>query len=442
MSKLKAQLTGFSLTMVVIGSCVGSGIFKTPAEIASHLPQPLWILLVWLLGGIVTVAGALAYAELSSMFPRAGGLYVFLKEAYGDLVGYLYGWANLTVIVTGAIAALSLIFAEYLGGNVLGLGEWGQKAMAICGIFCLTYLNVRGVKLADLFANSFTIIKIVGVLLIILVGLVWGNSQLSSWTWASEFTPQSDNTPLTAFGLALVGVVFSFGGFQHATFLAGEAKNPSRTVPRAMVLGTTAVTVLYLLVNVAYMFLLPMDAMIASSGLAAEAVSQVITTGGILVALLIALSTFGTAGIYTLSAPRIYFAMASDQLFFPWVARIHKRYNTPINAIILQSSWAIILLLFWGTFSQLITFLVFVEWIFLSLAAFSVVVWRIRKPELVRGYKTLGYPITPFIFVGIALFILGSTLISRPEEAGAGLTLLALGLPIYYYFKRKKTAHE
>ncbi len=431
MAKLKKTLSKYSLTMVVIGSCLGSGIFLTPSSITAQLQSPALILLVWGIGGIIAISGALTYGELGAMFPRAGGIYVFLKEAYGNLTAFLYGWATLMVVTTGAIAALALAFANYVS-FVIPLSDIGIKALAIGAIVVITIINILGVKWADLFTNLFTGAKLIGILVVVGIGLFFGASNTNSYTFETAAMP--DNL-VTTIGLAFIGVLFSYGGFHHASYLAAESKDAKRSIPFAMVVGTIVVTVAYLLTNLAYLYLMPAAAIATTDSLAADAVGTVFAWGGVFVAILIAISTFGTAGIYTLSAPRIYFAMANDGLFFKSVARVHSKYKTPTNAIIFQSAWAIVLLLFWGTFHDLVTYIVFVDWIFLMLAAASIFIFRFKRNNEERSYKTLGYPVTPAVFVLIALFIVGNTLISSPTHAWIGLGFLAWGVLFYYYFK-------
>lgn len=434
MTKLRKELTLYGLTMVAIGSCIGSGIFLTPSQIAGHLPSPWLILLVWGVGGIVTLTGALTFAELGAMFPEAGGVYVYLKEAYGDMFGYLYGWAYLLVICSGAIAALSIAFAYYLG-FLIPLGNTGIKVVAVSAILGVTVINVLRAKAGEFFSNIFTGLKLVGIAGVIIIGFLLGNAGLVKSQTVETVPP--DNF-LVAFGLGLIGVLWSYGGWQHASFIAGEAKNAQRTVPRAMIVGALVVALGYLLTNLAYLFLLPVDKIIKSESLAADAVRTVIPFGGVLIAVVIAVSVIGTAGIYTLSSPRIYYAMADDGIFFKKLAWVHPRFRTPVNAIVTQSAWAIILLLFWGTFEDVITYVVFIDWMFFALTAFSVYLFRKTRKDIVRPYKTLGYPITPAIFIFISTFFVVNTLIEKPKHAWAGLIFMAIGVIFFIYFKRKK----
>ena len=434
MAELKKDLRLYGLIMVAIGSCIGSGIFLTPSQIAGHLPAPFLILMAWGLGGVITLTGALTFAELGAMFPQAGGVYVYLKEAYGDLFGFLYGWVYLVVITSGANAALSIACAYYLA-FLFPLNETGIKIVAILALVIVTFINIFRVRAAEVFTNVFTGFKLVGIAAVIGIGLFFGNIKFNLFESATK--AETGSLP-AAFGLALIGVLWSYGGWQHASFVAGEARNARRNIPKAMILGSIIVTIVYLLTNLAYLFLLPVDQIASSQSIAADAVSTLIPFGGALIAVLIAISTFGTLGIYTLSAPRIYYAMSKDGLFFKKLAWIHPKFHTPVYAILVQSTWAVVLLLFWGTFEDLITYVVFTDWIFFGLTAAGVFILRYKRKDLARPYKTFGYPVVPLIFICITFLFVLNVLITKPLHAWAGLILIFISLPIYTYFKRKK----
>lgn len=433
MTKLAKELTLYGLIMVAIGSCIGSGIFVTPSQIAGLIPSPTLILIVWALGGIIALTGALTFSELGGLFPFAGGIYVFLREAYGGWMGFLYGWAYLLIITSGSIAVLALAFSHYLS-FLIPMNESLKIITSISAICLLTTLNILRAKFGEIFSNIFTGLKIVGILIIIGAGIILGSSEFSFNDFPSL---SSTGVTLSAFGVAFTGVLFSYGGWQHASFLAGETRDPARNVPIAMITGALAVTLIYLLVNVGYMLLLPVEKIVSSTRVAAEAVSTVIPFGGILVAAIIAISTFGTIGIYTLSAPRIYYAMASDGLFFKGIARVHPKFRTPVNAILAQSAWAIILLLFWGTFENLITYTVAIEFIFYILAASGIYIFRKKLKNTERPYRTFGYPVTPFIFIAINTWFVINISINKPLHMGIGLIFLAIGVPVYYIFRKK-----
>jgi len=436
MTRLAKELTLYGLIMVAIGSCIGSGIFVTPSQIAGLIPSSGLILVVWALGGIIALTGALTFGELGALFPKAGGIYVFLKEAYGGWLGFLYGWAYLVIITSGSIAVLSLAFTHYLGFFIPMNKTW-ETITSIFTIAMLTTLNVFRANFGEIFSNIFTGLKILGITLIIIAGFFMGDSSLS---FGQPVFSGNSGATLSGFGVALTGVLFSYGGWQHASFLAGETKNAARNVPMAMIAGASIVTVIYLLVNVSYMLLLPVSKIVSSDKIAADAVSTVIPYGGILIAGLIAISTFGTIGIYTLSAPRIYYAMANDGLFFRSIARVHPRFRTPVNAIIVQSVWSVLLLLFWGTLENLITYTVSVEWIFYTLAAAGIFIFRKKYRNAERAYKTTGYPVTPLIFILINIWFLFNIMINKPLHMAIGAGFLLLGIPFYLYFKWKYSA--
>ncbi len=433
--QLKRSLSLFDLTLIAIGSSIGSGIFLTPALIAQSLDSPLWILGVWLLGGVMAICGALSYAELGAMLPRAGGLYVYLNESYGGLAGFLYGWAYFLVVNTGALGALAIAFSTYFGVFV-PLSDTGMLLVAIAGILIVTAINVLGVKAGGIFSDVFTILKLAGIGILLIAGFGWGSAETTDFL--APLTDGEDGL-MSSLTLAFVSVLWSYGGWQHATFTAAEAKDPQRTVPRALILGAGAVTVTYAITNIAYMFLLSPSEIAASPRVASDALSIVMgPTGATIIALTIFISTFGTTGIYTLTAPRIYFAMANDGVFFKKVAEVHPRFRTPMFAILTQSVWAIVLLLFWGTYEKLISYVVFTDWIFFGMAGASVFILRKKMPQAERPYRTAGYPFTPAFFVLLAALFVLYTLIEKPLESGAGLGFLALGIPVYYYWRSRR----
>jgi len=436
MTNLAKELTLYGLIMVAIGSCIGSGIFVTPSQIAGLIPSSGLILLVWALGGLIALTGALTFGELGSLFPKAGGIYVFLKEAYGGWLGFLYGWAYLVIITSGSIAVLSLAFSHYISFFIPMDNTW-KTITSIITISILTTLNVFRAKFGEIFSNIFTGLKIIGIMIIIATGIFFGDASLSFSNLGFKAT---SGAGLSAFGVALTGVLFSYGGWQHASFLAGETKNPSRNVPVAMITGAAVVTLIYILTNISYMLLMPVESIIDAEKVAAVAVSTKIPSGGMLVAGLIAISTFGTIGIYTLSAPRIYYAMAADGLFFRRIAEVHPTFRTPVNAIVVQSVWSIILLLFWGTLENLITYTVSVEWIFFTLAAIGIFIFRKKYRDSVRAYKTFGYPVTPAIFIVINTAFVINIMINKPLHMAIGFGFLLLGVPLFLYFKRKNPA--
>jgi APA family basic amino acid/polyamine antiporter len=432
MSELRRALTTFDLTMIAIGSTIGSGIFLTPSSIARALPSPVWILGVWVIGGLMALSGALTFAELGAMMPRAGGVYVFLAETYGGLTGFLYGWAYFLVVNTGGIAALAIAFSTYFS-FFLPLGAKGIRIAAIAGIALVTALNIFGVKIGGIFSDVFTVLKLLAIVGLIGVGFALGSGSTTDFT--APLTSGAHGLP-SALAIAMVGVLWSYGGWQHATFTAAEARDPVRSIPRALIIAAATVTAVYLLTMVAYLFLLNVQEMGGSEILASDAVGRVLGPAGAgALAVAIFISTFGTTGIYTLTAPRIYFAMARDGVFFHQVARVHPRYGTPVYAILFQSIWAVVLILFWETFEDLISYVVFTDWIFFALAAAAVVILRRRNPGAERPYRTLGYPVTPLFFVALSSWFVVNTFFQKPAQACAGLAFLSIGIPVYFLWR-------
>lgn len=432
--KLLRRLSTFDMTMIVIGSIIGAGIFMTPSSIAEALPSPALIIFVWSLGGVMALCGALTYAELGAMMPDAGGVYVYLNRAYGGLWGFLYGWAYFIVVNTGGIAAIALVYASYLG-YFIHLSAVGVKVAAILGIVFLTGVNYFGVKMGGTFASVFTVLKIIAIAALIILGFLLGTSNSTSFI---PLIPGHLKNGLTnSLALGMVGVLWAYGGWQHATFLAGEAKDPKKSLPLSIITGTLVVIVAYVLVNLVYLYILPVHDIASTTRVAADAAQRFMgPAGATLISLAIIISTFGTAGIYTLSAPRIYYAMAEDGVFFKKTAYVHPKYHTPTFSIIFQSVWVIVLLLS-GNFLQLITYAIFADWIFFALTAASVFVFRKKMPEAERPYKTLGYPYTTIFFVLVASWFVINTLITAPLQSIAGLAFISLGVPVYYYWKRK-----
>lgn len=419
--------------MIVIGACIGSGIFVTPASTMQVLPHHGYAILTWLAGGLVTFLGAMTFSELGSRFPQEGGVYVYLKQAYGAPAGFLYGWIILLIVNTGALAALGMAFADYLT-FFLPVSDSMKSVVAIFTIWGLTLLNITGVHISQGFASLFTGAKLLAMAAIIAVGL-W---HIPNVTHEIILNP-SGSIPVNLFGgmmMAFIGVFWSMGGWHHATYLSGEAVNAQKTIPRAMLAGTLTVTLIYILVLIAYMVLLPLQAMADSPRIAGDAISVVFQNGGKMVAVAITISIFGTIGIYTMTAPRIYYAMARDGIFFRQLADISSRFQTPYKAMLFQSVWATVLIIAWGSFLKIITFVTFMDIVFMALATASVFIFRKRQTEH-PGYTLKGYPWIPLGFLIITSSFVVYTLSSLNAESLAGMAILLSGVPAYYYFSRK-----
>jgi basic amino acid/polyamine antiporter, APA family len=436
-TELKRSLSLFGLVMVAIGSSIGSGIFRAPGEVVAQMHHPNYVIGLWVLGGIVALSGALTYAEMGSMYPGAGGLYVYLREAYGDLAGFLYGWFILFVSTSGAIAALATVCAEhilYLAGTPPDGGFRVPLAMGI--IIFLTVINTFGVQLGGRIAVVFTLSKLLGLVLIIGVGWLLSNPEVVQQNYTGTYAQAPLVSPWKAFAAAMIGILFSFGGWQHASFLSAEVQNPQRNVPRAMIIGATVVTAVYVLANMAYMRLLPLEKISTTATIAADALNTRFAWGGTLMAFLIALSTFGTTSIYCMTTPRMYYAMARDGVFFEQLAHIHPKWKTPVNAMVLQAAWSLLLVMVWGTFGGLIGYATFIDWVGLALVGTAVFVLRKKRPDTPRLFKTPFYPLPPLIFVGVASVFILLQLFNDPVSSCAGLFVIFIGWLVYqFYFK-------
>lgn len=437
--------------LLTIGSIVGTGIFLTTSDMARVLPHSGLILLVWLAGGLLTLAGALTYGELGAMFPRAGGLYHYVKEAYGPLWGFLYGWTAFLVIMSGGIAALGVAFGEYLGsfvpffstGNVLAsvpAGSWtwtlsgGQIAAALAILF-LTAVNHLGLKEGAWVQNALTVLKIGAIGILAVLGLVVRAPV------APDFYGPAGSIPgglLAAFGVAMIAALWTYDGWYGLTCSAGEMRDPGRSLPRGLILGTAAVTLLYLLLNLVYARALTLPAM-ADSPRIAETAAEVLFGSGAarIVSAVVLVSTFGCISSTILYSSRIYLPMAEDGLFFRSLARVHPRRRTPVASLWAQSAWAVVLTLS-GTYSQLYTYVIFASVVFHAMTAAAVFVFRRRLPDYPRPYRTWGYPLVPALFILACLLLIGNTLKESPVESLAGLGIVALGLPAYAMFRRAK----
>jgi len=440
MPRLEKKLTLYGLTMIAIGGCIGSGIFATPNGVLQVVPHHGLALLIWAIGGLIALTGALTFAELGGMFPGAGGVYVYIKEAYGKLAGFLYGWVILLVINTGALAALSVVFAIYMEAFIPDMTETRKTVLAITTILGLTGINMIGVNISQFFTNLFSGLKLAAIGGIIVLGVIFYQPEtVNIQIFDTSNAPLPDDL-MSAMLVGLIGVLWSFGGWHHASYLAGETKNPQQTIPRAMVLGVTVVTVVYLLVNIAYMMLMPLPDIAASSAVAGDALEVVTPIGGKIAAVIIAISIFGTIGIYTMSAPRIYFAMARDGVFFPALAKINSRFHTPVNAMAIQAVWAIFLLLvFRSDFNDLITFVTFMDIVFMTLAGFCVFIFRYKMRDTARPYRVFLYPVVPAIFVGVSGAFVINTMIEKSWQAGIGIGILTIGVLAFFLFKRMNT---
>ncbi|NUO39259.1 MAG: amino acid permease [Gemmatimonadaceae bacterium] len=427
---------GFTdLVLIVIGTVIGSGIFVVPATVLTRSEGTLGTaLLVWFIAGVLSLLGALTYGELGAANPDAGGLYVYIRDAFGPLPAFLYGWTTFFVIGSGSVATLAVAFTGYLG-QFMTVTPLMAKIVAVLVIIVLTVINVRGTREGATVQNWSTALK--GIAILVMSGLLLarghGLSGPDVRTWPDAVTPGL----LSGVGLAMIGVLWAYEGWQYATFSAGETRDAQRVFPRAIIAGTAVLIAIYLLANVAYVAAIGPTAVQASTRVAADSVTALYgAAAGKLIAAVILVSMFSAANGLTLTSPRLYFAMARDGVFFRRLAEVHPRFRTPAFAIVAGSAWAA-LLAATGTFEQLLTYVVFSGWIFYGLGAMSIFVYRRRFPDMPRPFRVPGYPLTPILFVAASGAIVVNTLFSQPGRALVGLVAVLSGVPVYLIWKRR-----
>ena len=429
MSELRRDLTLFDSISLVIGTIIGSGIFLVPAEIARAVHTPGWMLAVWVIGGVLTLLGAFSLAELGAAMPEAGGIYTFIGRAFGPLLGFLCGWMMFTVITGGSIATLGAAFPIYLGAFV-PLTPGATKLVSIVAIAVMTWINIIGVKHGARLGNVLTVLKVGGLVGMVLVIFLLP-APPSAATAAAPPLPAGP-IPVGAIGIALVAVLWAYEGWHDISFAAAEIKDPQRNFPRAVIGGVAIVVTLYLLANLAYLKVLTPAEIAASPRVALTAMTRVTGEwGGKILTAAILCSILGAMNALILAGPRAYYQMAKDGLFFERVSRVHPKWRTPVEALLLQGVWAVFLVLFIGGFSQLFTYVIFGGWIFYGLAVLSVIALRRKAPDMVRPFRVPGYPVVPVLFGVVALGIVVNTLVETPRESGFGLAFIALGIPIY-----------
>jgi APA family basic amino acid/polyamine antiporter len=437
--------------LLTIGSVIGTGIFITTADIARVLPHPALILLVWVAGGLLTLAGALTYAELGALYPSTGGMYHYLKEAYGPLWGFLYGWACFLVIMSGGVAALAVAFGEYLGSflpffstqHVLfaqPLGGWtwtvsGGQLAATGAIVLLTAVNYVGLKQGAGLQNLLTALKVGSIAAFVGLGFLVQAPV--------EFTLRQalpSGNLVTAFGIGMIAALWTYDGWYGTTFAAGEMRDPKRNLPRGLIWGTLTILALYVLINLVYFRALSVAEMGETSRIGETAALALFgSVGGRLLSLAVLVSTFGCLAATILYSPRIYLAMARDGLFFKSLSRVHPVHRTPGRSLWAQSAWAIVLTLS-GTYEQIYTYVVFAAVLFHVGTGAAVFVLRRKHPQLERPYRTWGYPWVPGLFIFASVLLVGNTLFEKPIESLLGLGLVAIGIPAFYFWRRRAAA--
>lgn len=426
---LPRRLTLLDATSVVIGTMIGSAIFLVPNTIAQNVPSAPLILAIWILAGILSLFGALAYAELGAMMPATGGQYVYLREAWGPLWAFLCGWTFFLAARSGATAAVAAGFSIYLA-QFIPMSAPLSRIVAAALILLLTWVNYRGVKLGAAVQNTFTALKVLGLAL--LIGGTLVNGQIEPWSQHS----QTSDVTASGFAGAFIACIWAYNGWFAVSLIGGEIKEPQRNLPRALLLGTTFVTCVYVLANIGYLRTLTIPEIAGSERVAAVAAARSLgSVGSIFVALTILASTFGTTNGNVMTAPRLYFAQARDGLFFRRFGDIHPAFKTPHISILGQGIWASVLALT-GSYTQLVSYAVFTFWIFYGLTVAGLLVIRHRHPDAPRPYKMFGYPVTPLLFAAVSVAVVLSAIVSSPATSAMGFAILAAGVPAYYLWRR------
>jgi APA family basic amino acid/polyamine antiporter len=449
----------YDATMVVIGSMIGSGIFIGPSIMAGYIGTPGVYLGLWLIAGALTLLGALAYGELCASMPRAGGQYVFLREAFGPTVGFLYGWTVFLVIQSGFNAAVAIAFSKFLGGVGLRLGETDvvlhigafalsrAQLVAVGVIALLTWINCRGVEAGALVQNVFTVLKVGALAALVLIGFASGKGSLHHFEplVGTQIGPAAVGmTFLAAAGVAMSKALFAYDAWNTVTFAAEEIKQPQRNLPRALVAGSVVTTLVYTGACAVYLYILPLPQMaqVTENRVAADVAGVLLGGFGVTaVSIAILVSTFGCVNGLILGGGRVLFAMARDGLFFEAAGEVHPKHHTPTNALILQGVWSSVLALS-GKYSNLLTYVTFASLVFNGLTVAGLFVLRRKAPELERPYKTWGYPVTPALYLLGAVFFVIYIFAGAPIESGLGLAIVALGLPVYWLFRRRQDARD
>ncbi len=431
--QLPRRLGAWSTTAVTIGIMIGSGVFRVPAVAAAATGTPEAMLLAWVVGGLVAMCGALALAEVAARYPDAGGMYVYLREAYGPLTGFLFGWLYLVIMPAGA-GAIALVFAEYLS-RLVPLTAGQIQGVAVLLIVVLAAAQYRSVRFGAAIQNASTIAKVLAILAMTATAFLLGAPGGGAWTGAAAHAPAS----WSGFGIGVVAVLWAYNGWQDVTCLSGEVRDPGRSLPRAIVGGTLAVVVVYLLANAAYLRVLTIGEIAGSPLVAADmAVRLVGPAGSAMIAALVCVSTFGSLNAVLMAIPRVFWAMADDRLFFRAVAAVHPRYRTPHIAITALAALSIVYVAF-HTFEQLIEAFVLASLPFWALGVASVIVLRRKRPSAPRVYRTPGYPLVPILFVVAMVALVGNSLWEHPETTATSLGAVAAGVPLYYAWRRSAT---
>jgi len=412
---------------IIIAIVIGVGIFRVPSEVGRYLSSPNLILLAWLVGGIISMLGCLCYAELSASFPKTGGNYVYLKESCGPWAGFLFGWTELFAVRTGSIAAIAFIFAEY-SASFLSLDKYWVKPIAISSIIVLSIVNTLGLRYGKRAQNIFVIPKILAISGIIIFGLFSGKGSIPYLCYPAI---GYNKNIFLAFGLALIPILWTYGGWHENTFMAEETRNARVTLPTALIIGISSVTAVYLLINFTYLYLIPAGKISDASLIAAD-VFQILCgrNGKKILEALIMISSLGCINAMIMTGSRVVYAMARDNIIFRYMGEISVEYGIPYRAIIINAILSIVLVIF-GTFTRLLFFTGFFVWLFFALAVGGIFILRRRLPDIERPYKVWGYPLVPTIFIFTCMVLFINTIVSYPFQSFAGLCILLCGIPAY-----------
>jgi amino acid transporter len=435
---------------IVAGTVIGTGIFLVPSSIAAHVGSVGLVFAVWVVGGLLSLAGALSYAELGAALPEAGGEYVYLRRAYGPLWGFLYGWEQFVIGKTGSIATIATAFAVFLGyffgaldEPLVGAGRWsltGAQMISLGAIIGLTVINYLGIIVGGAVQVIFTALKIAAILGLVVLGFALGDGRWSNFT--PFFSAPAGGT-LSAFGVALVAALWAYDGWNNLSMVGGEVRHPERNIPRALIFGVLLVAGVYMLANAVYFYLLPLEAVKNSPRVAQDAARSFLGEwGGVAITLGALISTFATLNAAILSGARVPYAMARDRLFFRHMADVHPVHRSPAKALLLQAVISCLIVATLGSFERSFTYTIFGLWIFYGMTTAGVFVLRRKEPNLPRPYRTLGYPWVPGIFVVVAAIFCLNILITNPKDTGLGLLFLTLGLPFYWLWSRRGPAQS
>ena len=468
-SSLAKKIGFWSATSIIIGSIIGSGVFMKPASMAGQLGSPVWLTLVWVIAGIFSLFGALIYAELGAMLPETGGIYVYFRRMFGDFVAFLYGWAAFSVINTAAVAAIAFVCASYADyflhlpqfneaivhanvwhipfiGDLYPLKDAGVKVLAIVLVIGLTVLNCRSVNGGNRFQVISTIIKIAVIAALIFGIFIFGNGSVQNFVQAEN--PKHGAGLMNAVIAAMTGAFFAYDGWINIASMAGEVKQPQKNIPKSLWLGVLVCIIVYVLVNQAYLYVLPVEKVAASSLVASDAIAVALgATSGAIIAAMIVICTLGAINGNTMATTRITYAMGKDKVFLPWTGIEHKKYQTPANALWLHGIWTCMFIIT-GSFDMLADMFVFITWIAYGLGAVGIFMLRKKMPDQPRPYKIWGHPVVTILFIAFSAFYLITTVYNDVSNYLAnrqpvinsllGLLITALGIPLYFYYKRKR----